>query len=405
MSDGDSGDDKPKGLDLSKLGLEMSDEECAAAKERLKEDLKELAHVASPMTDRLGGLSAARDAMAGLHEPGLSAAQEALAGLADVQGLSAAQEAMAGLHEPGLSAAQEAMARVSGVHLSAAQRAADSMASIQNVERQIDRIRAVERMNDSLAGLSAAQEAMAKLADIQGLSAAQDAQKALGVLPEGFMDTLAGTSALHDRVRDLAGLGDDSSFSRIAAGLSEQQNILDSMHQDRADVSPALRDIRIPENPLIETNKRLERIERRFDQISTVAETSAQTATELQLASAEFLKDFKEAASKNDEAAADAIRLGKRAVWAAILIPILVFGAQIAANAFMPNREMQALQQTVVGLQTEIDELQAANAAETQRLIDAIAASDEATAAAILEGLRALQAPAAGAPEHDAANQ
>ena len=72
--------------------------------------------------------------------------------------------------------------------------------------------------------------------------------------------------------------------------------------------------IHIPENPLVETNKRLERIEQRFDQISHVAETSAQTATELQLAAAEFLKDFKEAASKNDEAAADAIRLGKGAV-------------------------------------------------------------------------------------------
>ena len=159
-------------------------------------------------------------------------------------------------------------------------------------------------------------------------------------------------------------------------------------------MSPTFRDIHIPENPLIETNKRLERIERRFDQISSVAETSAQTATELQLASAEFLKEFKEGASKNDAAAADAIRLGKRAMWAAIVIPFLVFGAQFAANTYLPNRETQALQQTITGLQTEIDELQAANAAESQRLIDAIAASNEATTAAILEGLRGLQTPA-----------
>ena len=334
MSDEDSGTGK-KGLDLSKLGLEMSDEERAAAEERLKEQFKELAGGKALMADALrdiGALSAAREAMAGLHGPGLRAAREAMAGLSNSHGLSAAQEAAAGLHEHGKSAAQEA-------------------------------------------------------------------RKALGVLPEGYMDDLLGTqslaSGLHDRVRGLAGLGKDTSFSRIAAGLSEQQSILDSLHQDRFDVSPALSETQIPKNPLIETNKRLERIERRFDQISSVAETSAQTATELQLASAEFLKEFKEAASKNDEAAADAIRLGKRAVWAAILIPILVFGAQFAANTFMPNRETQALQQTVIGLQTEIDELQAAAAAAaTQRLIDAIAASDEATAAAISEGLRGGQVPA-----------
>lgn len=219
------------------------------------------------------------------------------------------------------------------------------------------------------------------------------------------MDNLTGAtgaaalaaSGLQDRMRGL-GIGEDTSFSRIAAGIAEQQSTLDQMHHDRLEIAPALRDIHIPENPLIETNKRLERIEHRFDQISHVAETSAQTATELQLAAAEFLKEFKEAASKNDEAAADAIGLGKKAMWAAVLIPILVFGAQIAANAYMPSREAEALQQTVIGLQTEIDALQAADAAQTQRLIDAISASDEATAATILDGLREFQVPAADAP-------
>lgn len=235
-----------------------------------------------------------------------------------------------------------------------------------------------------------------------------DALRGVGgasALPEGYMDNLSratgaaalAASGLQDRMRGL-GIGKDTSFSRIAAGIAEQQSTLDQIHRDRLEMTPAIRDIHIPENPLIETNKRLERIEHRFDQISHVAETSAQTATELQLAAAEFLKDFKEAASKNDEAAADAIALGKWAILAAVLIPIVVFGAQIAANAYMPNREAEALQKTVIGLQTAIDAMQAADAAQTQRLIDAIAASDEATAAAILEGLRELQAPAADAP-------
>lgn len=357
MSD-DPDDEQPKGFDISKLGVEMSDEERAAADEQLKSQFRELAEGGAMMKDALrgiGGVSALQDAMGSMNS-----LQDAIkaSGITSMQ--DQINDAISGLATSGI---QDHLSALTGA----------GVMDHLNAERD-----AIEEARKSV----------------------------LGVLPEGYMDSLTGASeaaalaasGLQDRMRGL-GLGEDSSFSRIAAGIAEQQSVLDQMHQDRLEMSPALRDIHIPENPLIETNKRLERIERRFDQISHVAETSAQTATELQLAAAEFLKDFKEAASKNDEAAADAIRLGKGAVWAAILIPFLVFGAQIAANAFMPNRQADALQQTITGLQAEIDAMKAASAADTQRLIDAISASDEATAAAILEGLRQLQAPAADAAE------
>lgn len=354
MKTSDNG--KSKGFDISKLGGEMSAEERAAANERMREQFKELTEGRAVMADALrgvGGASALQEAMGSVNS-----LQDAIkaSGIGSIH--EHVREAMSGLATSGI---QDQLSALTGVGVM-----------------------------DHLSGER---------------TAVEEARKALGVLPEGYMDSLSGAtgaaalaaSGLQDRMRGL-GIGKDTSFSRIAAGIAEQQSTLDQMHRDRLEMAPVFRDIHIPENPLIETNKRLERIEHRFDQISHVAETSAQTATELQLAAAEFLKDFKEAASKNDEAAADAIGLGKKAMWAAVLIPILVFGAQIAANAYMPNREAEALQQTVIGLQTEIDALQAADAAQTQRLIDAIAASDEATAAAILEGLRELQAPAADAP-------
>lgn len=355
MSDKDSGDGKPKGFDISKLGGEMSGEERAEANERMREQFKELTEGSSVMADALRG----------------------------VGGASALQEAMGSVN-----CLQDAIkaGRIGSIH----EQVREAMSGL-----------ATSGIRDQLSALTGA-GVMGQLSAER--TAVEEARKALGVLPEGYMDSLTGVtgaaalaaSGLQDRMREL-GIGEDTSFLRIAAGIAEQQSTLDQMHRDRLEMAPVFRDIHIPENPLIETNKRLERIEHRFDQISHIAETSAQTATELQLAAAEFLKDFKEAASKNDEAAADAIGLGKKAMWAAVLIPILVFGAQIAANAYMPNREAEALQQTVIGLQTEIDALQAADAAQTQRLIDAIAASDEATAAAILEGLRELQAPAADA--------
>ncbi len=358
MSDEHSDDEKPKGFDISKLGVEMSDEERAVAGERLREQFKELTEGSAVMNDALRGIG-------------------------------------------GVSALQKDMGSVN---------------SLQNAIKASGIVSIQDQVNDAMSGLatSGIQDHLSALTGagiMDHLSAEQDAMEearkaALGGLPEGYMDSLTGAagaaalaaSGLQDRMRGL-GLGEDSSFSRVAAGIAEQQSVLDQMQHDRLEVMPPVIDLPRIENPLIETNKRLERIERRFDQISHVAETSAQTATELQLAAAEFLKDFKEAASKNDEAAADAIQLGKGAVWAAILIPFLVFGAQFAANTYLPNREAEALQQTVIGLQAEIDAMQAADAAQTERLIDAIATSDEATATVILEGLRVLQAPAADAAE------
>ncbi len=365
MNDNDTGDEIPKSFDISKLNMDVSDEERVDADERLREQFKEMTEGSAVMKDALRGIG------------GVSGVREAMGSVNSLQDAIKAS---------GIDSIQDAIN-------------ASSITSVQDQVRDVMSDLATSGIQDHLSTITGA----GVFDQINAEDAAiEEARKAaLGRLPEGYMDSLTratgaaalAASGLQDRMRGL-GLGEDSSFSRIAAGIAEQQSILDQLHNDRLEVMPPVIDLPRIENPLIETNKRLERIEQRFDQISHVAETSAQTATELQLAAAEFLKDFKEAASKNDEAAADAIRLGKGAIWAAILIPFLVFGAQYAANTYLPNREAEALQQTVIGLQTEIGAMQAADAAQTERLIDAIAASDEATATAILEGLRALQPPA-----------
>lgn len=66
MSKDDSDDLKPKGLDISKLNLEMSDEERSAADKRLEKQFKALAEGKAVMADALrgiGGLSAVEEAM------------------------------------------------------------------------------------------------------------------------------------------------------------------------------------------------------------------------------------------------------------------------------------------------------------------------------------------------------
>ncbi len=228
-------------------------------------------------------------------------------------------------------------------------------------------------------------------------------------------------SSVADRLRSLDG-GSDTTLSRISAGLAASYSALDQRRREleesnriRPQENLTISNIRIPENPLIETNKRLESIEKLFGQIANVSENSAKVTFEIQLAAAEILKgfkelqkdfkellkDFKEAvsnnkenANKNEEAAADGIKLAKLA----ILITIFTSLAPIAVNYFTPDPVAEALRQTVSGLQKEIDAIQSANAAQTQKLIEAIAASDKATAAAILEGIETLQAQAAKTP-------
>jgi hypothetical protein len=69
MSDEDSGDEKPKDFDISKLNVEMSDEERKAADKKLHRQFKNL-------SSGLGGLGAAQKAALGLGASGVFAAME-----------------------------------------------------------------------------------------------------------------------------------------------------------------------------------------------------------------------------------------------------------------------------------------------------------------------------------------
>lgn len=270
--------------------------------------------------------------------------------------------------------------------------------------KQLDKLSGI--VPDSLRCLDASNALQKAMADsFPERVLAERLSQAVGVFPESQLKGLAeatgafplATSGLHERLQALSA-GEGATFSRIAAGIEKQQSMLDQVHRDREEKIPVLQDVHIPENPLFETNRRLERIEHRFDQISSIADTSAQTATELQLAAAEFLKNFKEAASKNDQSAADAIRLGKGAIRVAVIIPFLIFFAQVSANFIVPDPEVKILQETVDRLQSEIEALGTTEAAQNQRLIDAIVASSKATALAIEEGWKELQPPADDGP-------
>lgn len=103
MSDEESGDEKPKGFDISKLGREMSDEERKAADERLRLQLKDL-------SSGLGSIGAAHKAALGLSASGafadMTRQSEQLRQIVDPVGL---RSLTMGLDRPALGVPQSVL--------------------------------------------------------------------------------------------------------------------------------------------------------------------------------------------------------------------------------------------------------------------------------------------------------
>jgi hypothetical protein len=152
MSDDDSDNGKAKGFDISKVGGEMSDEERAAADERLRKQFKELTEGSAVMKDALrdiGGAIAIGEAMASVNR-----LQDAIkaSGIGSMQ--NQVRDAMSGLAASGI---QDHLSILTGAGV--------------------------------MDQLNAEREAM------------EEARKAaLGGLPEGYMDHLVGAQTAASRL-------------------------------------------------------------------------------------------------------------------------------------------------------------------------------------------------------------
>lgn len=130
--------------------------------------------------------------------------------------------------------------------------------------------------------------------------------------------------------------GELSSLGRLSKQIAEQSRAIDSarefarqdaLHRSITEsmavpTPPRLPEIKIPENPQYEANRRLRSIEDRFEQIHELANDAATIATGLQASAAEFLHQFEEAADKNNRAAKKAIWIGVIAVVSTVLTSI-----------------------------------------------------------------------------------
>jgi hypothetical protein len=182
--------------------------------------------------------------------------------------------------------------------------------------------------------------------------------------------------------------GTDNALSKVAGQIAAQQRSIDALAMgrstrdmvDRELTMPRIPDIKVPPNPLIETNKRLKRIEDRFEQIQGIAGEAASIANGLQGAAAELLGEFKVAAQENNRAARKAIWLGAMAV----IVTLSVALGQIAYNEFWRvPADTQAMRDAIVEMKSEIAAVREQNAATMERLEEALRGSDDELAAAI----------------------
>lgn len=265
--------------------------------------------------------------------------------------------------------------------------------SMPDVSAASKAIELATRAMDPFKSSSALEKALNPMREASAVGAAMKA--ALGQTG-GVQDAMARAAEAMKPLRDIeermsalrSVAGTDNALSKVAGQIAAQQRSIDALAMgrsardmvDREITMPRIPDIKIPPNPLIETNKRLKRIEDRFEQIQGIAGEAASIANGLQGAAAEFLSEFKVAAQENNRAARKAIWLGAMAVVTTLSVAL----GQIAYNEFWRvPADTQAMRDAIVEMKSEITAVREQNAAMVERFEKALRGSDDELAAAI----------------------
>lgn len=209
-----------------------------------------------------------------------------------------------------------------------------------------------------------------------------------------------------DRMKSVSrSTGQDSTLGGLAEHITRQQQSIESFKNSISDIlnshllkSPVsdplslpnpleFQDFDVPQNPVVETNERLERIEKRFELMQGIAADAAEIATGLQAAAAEFLQKFEKAAADNDRAAGRAIWLGGAAVIVAVVMTAIQIGY---AEYRREPSDAPEVQKALGGLREDLSALQEAQVAALERLGEVITSSDSETTAAMTDIFKLL---------------
>ncbi len=157
-------------------------------------------------------------------------------------------------------------------------------------------------------------------------------------------------------------------LGELVEKLTKQRLNIDAL-RTHGNLNLDLQPLKIPPNPITETNDRLMRIEERLEQALDIAVNAAEIATELQKHAATFLEKFEKAASDNDRSAAGAIRLGKYAV----LIAVITFVLQIVyTETWRAPQDSASVEAAIVAIQSEMTELRQTARQGSEQIVAAL---------------------------------
>jgi len=202
-------------------------------------------------------------------------------------------------------------------------------------------------------------------------------------------DAMKGIGGLSEAARIASGsLGADSAFTKLARQIADQQHAIASLrpHIPAMPERVAMPDrfsipeVRMPPNPLHETNKRLASIERRFEQMESIALNGAEIATGLQASAAVFLTKFEKASQDNDRTSSRAIWIGTMAILIAVITPI----AQVFyTEMWRAPADSASMQAAITDMKGEIKALQTTQKTAADELAKVLSAGNSESTAAL----------------------
>lgn len=190
-----------------------------------------------------------------------------------------------------------------------------------------------------------------------------------------FVESLKETQSTQARLRDmikqmrpslpdLAGLG--------AKGALESSAARTAIHVQ----PPHIPDLKIPENPIYNTNRNLREVVDRLEEMNELAFQTAETVSSVSNSATEFLVAFGAASDSAD-------RASRRAIWiaaAAIIVAVVSTSVQIGYAEWRAHQNKIATDPTVNAILLHMEDMVAAQRANTQQLSDRMDEDNEAVA-------------------------
>jgi hypothetical protein len=217
------------------------------------------------------------------------------------------------------------------------------------------------------------------LDDLALVKAASTVSPALKTAMDDAQKSFSMAADLQKRIEDLrskGGLGNLTGMLENQRRAVEKMVPKDMLGMPVVEPRPILAEtLKLPPNPIHETNKRLAKIEERFEEMQDIAARGAEIATGLQVSAAEFLTKFDDVATKNDRTAGKAVWVAGTAAVLAVAMPLL---QMLHAELWKAPNDAADMRRAVTELKTELTTLRDTQRQVANRIAEVVAAQSPA---------------------------